>query len=622
MNCLDPTGSQYAFGRNVTIRDGKPTTRPGTRRRWALLAGATTLGFWFNEDAARYNDPTHNGFWFPFEFAVSLVAGVQGIGTFRFAGETETSIIFVTAGTVYRHVKGFAEEVATSVALGVDETITFMQAVDYLYMFRGEDLDPLRWDGTSTGFEAVPAAAVGDDMPLASRGFFHNAGRIWLWRDRDDVYASDILDPTEWDLTAQAFSVKSGDGDEITALVPFRENTLLVCKRRSITALTGINAVYDPAVNDLTEYVAAVAVESEIGVLGPQAWAVVGEDFHWLGYGGIYSLRRNAENRIERQPVAMSAPVQSYIERINWEAASGAAAVVYDNYLLWAVPLDGASVNNAVLVLDLLAPAGSGMLGAWCGAWDAPGMVLSVAQWLPFNDELLYLTSTGILRKAFCDCSQDSDVPLSDTAEWDASAAYKVGDIVKYEEGGSTDVYLALRAGTNHAPTDTDYWEAADDTQHAYDVQFELRTGQYRAGPHRPGLRMGRGELLFQGQALRVTLQLFGPDHETEVEVHSAIEYAQTEYDTVRADWDIDVEDEANEPHRQDYAVQVPDEGMIMGPAGWYLNVWRTHNLRFIRQLLGDRTFGVRILNDRGRLRVLNFAMPVQTRRHAARKVV
>jgi hypothetical protein len=39
--------------------------------------------------------------------------------------------------------------------------------------------------------------------------------------------------------------------------------------------------------------------------------------------------------------------------RIHWTAAAGAAAAVWDDRYFLAVPVDGSTVNNAVLVFDL-----------------------------------------------------------------------------------------------------------------------------------------------------------------------------------------------------------------------------------------------------------------------------
>lgn len=52
--------------------------------------------------------------------------------------------------------------------------------------------------------------------------------------------------------------------------------------------------------------------------------------------------------------VPISRDIQPYIDRINWEYASAARAEAHDNHVYFAVPLDGAMVNNAVLVYSTL----------------------------------------------------------------------------------------------------------------------------------------------------------------------------------------------------------------------------------------------------------------------------
>ncbi len=48
------------------------------------------------------------------------------------------------------------------------------------------------------------------------------------------------------------------------------------------------------------------------------------------------------------------------IDRINWNAASGAVAWAHENRVCFAVPLDGAPINNAILVFSTLANAWAG----------------------------------------------------------------------------------------------------------------------------------------------------------------------------------------------------------------------------------------------------------------------
>ena len=220
MNALDPDANQYRDGINVVIRDRYPRTRPATRRSWTSETAGVIPGFFFNEEGAKYNDATHTGFWFDFDFIRSAwdLGGIQGLEVIRFSEETQETIIFVSQGIVFLHRRGWADIVSTEVSLANDEVITFTMYNDRVIMWRGEELEPMYWDGTDAGFLLVGSADTGDDIPYCSEGLFHVDGRLWAYRDRDDVYASDVLDFNDWDYVYQLFSIRRGDGDELMKL--------------------------------------------------------------------------------------------------------------------------------------------------------------------------------------------------------------------------------------------------------------------------------------------------------------------------------------------------------------------------------------------------------------------
>ena len=72
------------------------------------------------------------------------------------------------------------------------------------------------------------------------------------------------------------------------------------------------------------------------------------------------SLGVAQHGKVSAVDVPMSEPIQPLIDRINWNAASGAAAAYHNNRLYMAVPLDGSSDNNGILIFDYLA-------GGWAG---------------------------------------------------------------------------------------------------------------------------------------------------------------------------------------------------------------------------------------------------------------
>ena len=468
MNCFMPGPAQYAHGENLIIRTGKPETRPGIRRYWKSDAAGLVPSFYFNEENAKYNDATHLGFWFPWDWVTTLWGSLQGFGIIRFPDETVETMLVVTQGMVYRVYAGFMKRIPTSVEIGVGETVEILQAFDKVIIFRGSAQHPLGWGGDEGGFVEVPDAVVGDDIPWTSKAVLHAGGRLWTVEGRDTVLASDIMEYTEWDRVYQMFSVKPGDGDEVAAILPFHEDMILVFKRRSISVLSGVNAVVDLAGGaHLSDYVTCNVIDAEMGLVATRGYVTVGEDVWYMGAGAnIYSLTRNQQNKVQRQSIALSAPVQSLVSRINPRAVQQTVAGLFGNYVFFAVPLDSSQVNNALIVYDLAAPSQSGV-GAWVGVWTSKGEILDVRKFFLFNGHYLYLDGQGVVREPLLNCCSDSDDAMADTPAWAAATLYEPGGAVVY--GGA--IYEAVKSSVGAVPgSSSAYWSIVTDPQHYYDI--------------------------------------------------------------------------------------------------------------------------------------------------------
>jgi hypothetical protein len=621
MNCFRPGADQFLHGVNLSIRTGKPETRPGVRRHWKSDAAGLDPAFWFNADNAKYNDGTHTGFWFAWDWVRTLWGSVQGFGVVRFPWETEDTMMIVTEGKIYRVYRGYMTSIACSEPIAGDESVNIVQAFDKVIIFRGAALQPLGWDGDDAGFVLVPDAAVGDDIPWVEDGLLHPGGRLWVAEGRDAVLCSDIMDYTEWDRVYQMFSISPGDGDEIMAIATFHEDNLLVFKRNSISVLTGINAVVDlDGGEQLSDFVATSVVDAETGLVARRGFVTVGEDVWYLGRGGIYSLSRNVQNKIQRQAVPLSSPVQTLVSRINWSAVSGAVAGLIENHVIFAVPIDGSAVNNALIVYDLLAPGSNG-LGAWAGLWTSKGRIFDVRRFFRLNLQDLYLDGDGIARKLFADCCSDSDEGAADVPEWDAAARYNAGDAARL----NSTIYTALRTTTGESPDATPAaWVAETDPQRFFDIETELKSRFYTLGDGMPSMRAGRGELLASHHWPLVDVDVWGDQNGASEELFADVEWDDTAFDVAdKGTFDPATDaDDLTHAYRSDYAALVGSAGVQIGGGGMSVGQMKLHNLRFIRHLLKDRGWGMTIRNRRGRLRLESVAMPVELRRHAFKQTV
>lgn len=187
----------------------------------------------------------------------------------------------------------------------------------------------------------------------------------------DQIYVSDLGDAGAggWDATAWAFRVGRGEGERITALASGRSNVLWVGKEGSIYAV-----FTDPTATSAAQWVVSRVTDS-VGCVGGKAMQASGDRL-WV-FGPDLALREIVPSAVQDTPFeegpAITEPAKPYIDRINEAALSKVVVHKYGRYLFLALPLDGASDPNTVLVWNLRLRRPSEVAGftlpAFIGVW-------------------------------------------------------------------------------------------------------------------------------------------------------------------------------------------------------------------------------------------------------------
>lgn len=171
---------------------------------------------------------------------------------------------------------------------------------------------------------------------------------------------------------ANTLQIEPGRGGRIMALAPVRSTQdvapqMLIFKERMIAVLTtywGSSSALIPAAADALDTVnssikpfadgyGCVATRSVQYVSGsPFA------DVLFLAHDGIRGIRRAQNDTLAGATKPISEPIRATMQRINFTHAHKAVSVVWDQKYFLAVPLDGATENTHVIVLDLVT-------GAW-----------------------------------------------------------------------------------------------------------------------------------------------------------------------------------------------------------------------------------------------------------------
>jgi len=259
--------------------------------------------------------------------------------------------------------------------------VRFVQAFDRVLMLRGFAERPLVWrpvpDMMSgpgvfelVGDSAEPGrASFVEPIPNAAAGVEFN-GRLYLQYGRDQVAVSDVYDYTHYDPVLQAMRVNEGSDDSIVRIMPFGQQRLLVFFSQSIWVLNNVFGDLSQLRGDVLTRERGAVAHDAIVQMGPDVW--------FLSEGGVYSLAQTDSAQLQSGARAISAPVEHVMRRVNWAAVRGAQAISHDGRFFLALPVDGATWNNALLVFDQQS-------GQWWGQWRADG-VLDVQRILRTDD--------------------------------------------------------------------------------------------------------------------------------------------------------------------------------------------------------------------------------------------
>jgi hypothetical protein len=331
----------------------------------------------------------------------AAISGLQGVGVFADPDDLKW-IVYAAGGAVYYCGPGMA---ARSIALpaGVSiagETVEFVQAMDVLLMFRGTASNPLVlravtdvWEeivqktndplfseqNPDDGTDPIPPAEWA--LALQNRVILPNTTI-----GKDVFSVSDYFNFTRYQPTLASFRINQGDEQAVVAgyEVPTPDDTpssaMLVFKENSVFIVSGI-------VGDL-EGLALQTVTKEYSCANRKAIWRVGRDVWFVSAGrGVSSITQTAQNKLQGVDVPVSLDIQPLIARINWQAKAKMRGAKVGNFSYIAVPLDGSSANNALLVFDHLNQA-------WAGYDNG----VAVAELLPFTYqgvERLFILTTG-----------------------------------------------------------------------------------------------------------------------------------------------------------------------------------------------------------------------------------
>ena len=202
---------------------------------------------------------------------------------------------------------------------------------------------------------------------------------------RNTLYASDILDPTVWDLT-NSIVVNGDDGDQITAIVPYYKNRIIVFKKRRVFQVDIPNDATTAA-----DWVVSI-ISNNTGCVAAGTAVQVSSDILFLSDNGIRSLVRSVADDFSSVSVPISEVVKDVIQTINTDSIRISTAIYYDNRYFLAVPTGSNNTNDTLIVYNTV-------LGAFEGTWSPRIMQFTLTNFNQAGTRAMFKKVNGVIEQ-------------------------------------------------------------------------------------------------------------------------------------------------------------------------------------------------------------------------------
>jgi hypothetical protein len=202
---------------------------------------------------------------------------------------------------------------------------------------------------------------------------------------RNTLYASDILDATVWDPT-NSIIVNGDDGDEITAIVPYYKNRLIVFKKRRVFQ---VDIPSDAA--SAADWTVSI-ISNNTGCVASGTAVQVSSDILFLSDNGIRSLVRSVADDFSSVGIPISEVVKDVIQSINTAYIRIATAIYYDNRYFLSIPTGSNDYNDTLLVYNTA-------LSAFEGTWSPKVMQFALTNFNNEGSRAMLKKTNGIIER-------------------------------------------------------------------------------------------------------------------------------------------------------------------------------------------------------------------------------
>lgn len=237
--------------------------------------------------------------------------------------------------------------------------------------------------GNGSGAVGTPSMGI---PPTALRIIVTSGNRLFgvgSGVDRNTLYCSDLLDAGLWAAT-NSIVVGGNDGEEITAVVPYYANRLVVFKASKIYQVsvpTDMTSAADWVVEQ---------VSSTVGCAAEKSAVQVNSDIFFLASDGIRSLSRSTSDDFTSVGLPLSEIIKDVILTINPVEIGKSYAIFNDNRYILAVPTNSSDICNAMIVYNTI-------LQSFEGIWSFGAIQLAQTNFSALGRRLAAKSSNGLI---------------------------------------------------------------------------------------------------------------------------------------------------------------------------------------------------------------------------------
>lgn len=296
--------------------------------------------------------------------------------------------VYASINASLRSWDGAAWSAVAAYPFGVNSILEMEQANNLLYCSDGVN----QWQTWSGAAWSGALGATAADPPVG-------ATLMTWWTQRmfaagvaafpDTLYASSLVGAGtgQWVGAANQVRIGRGEGQAITAICGMKGNWLFVGKEGSAYIVDA-----DPQLAMANWYIYRVA--DKVNVVAKRCVLPLVDMVLFLSSDGIRAISPTQANDLPYEVgPPISQPMQPWINRINWAAASKSVAWRYRQFAFFAIPIDQSAEPSHVLVLNLRTKA---WMGVWTG-WTPT--CAEVSRFGAVGDRMLFGDSAGFVNQ-------------------------------------------------------------------------------------------------------------------------------------------------------------------------------------------------------------------------------